>query len=302
MRMRIGVLYNCQHRNIANALRCLVPGSEVVHFEIVTLRTPQAHEQAAAVLQGCDVLFVLPDGPRPGPLTTEALRPRVRRLVILPPISFTGFHPDTVYVTLPDRSQAIGPTDAYHSRIVVAAYLGFLDRYETVALFNTLTYQKLGYFEEYNRAAAFLAKQFGAIGVDIAPHFERWRARGCFMHSINHPKPYVTNSLAAIACQLAGIPIESDDPAYLDMVPDGLAEHPRLPVYPEIAERLGVRGHLHFKPSHNLHQNNFRLLPLDEFVAESLALYKGVPRQSLLAAEGVADALRALGLHEVAGA
>ncbi len=302
MKMKVGVLFNCQHQNIANALRGLVPYAQVTTVELGTQPTPQAVEQAAASLRNSDLLVVPLGGAKDGPLANDSLRPAVGQMIALPPIAFTGFHPDVIYVNLPNRRHLDGPMHAYHSRLIVAAYLGFLDRNETVDLFNRLTYQKLGYIDEYGRAAAFLTKMFAEIGVDIAPYLARWRARGCFMHNINHPKPYVTNDLAAIACKLAGVPVDEDDPPYLEMVPDHLENLAQFPVYPEIAENLGLRGHLYFKPTHNQMQSDFRLLSLEDFVAESLSLYRGVPRASLLAADGVDAALRALGLHESATA
>lgn len=302
MTMKIGVLFHCQHQNVANALRCLVPDAEVASFELVTLNTPQAHEEAAASLRHSDLLVTTLDGPTDGPWVSDALRPSVGQLISLPLIVFTGFHPDVLYVKLPDGSNLDGPTHAYHSRIVIAAFLGSLGRDETIDLFNRLTYHKLGYFEEYDRAVTYLVTRFGAAGVDVAPYLARWRSRGCFMHNVNHPKPYVTNDLALMVCQLAGIPLDDDDPPNLEMVPDSLEYLAQFPVYPEIAERLGLRGHLYFKPTHDRVPSGFRLLNLEDYVAECFSLYQGVPRASLMAADGVGAALRTLGLQESATA
>ncbi len=292
--MRIGVVFNCQHRNIANAFRCLRPSDQVSSMELSAVPR-ERRDAAAAALRGFDLVVTVPIDASFGPLANDVLRYQVAKLVILPPIGFTGFHPDTIYVRAPGGAlldSAIGP---YHSRIVVAAFLAFMSVEETVGLFNALTYRKLGYFEEFARASEYLVTAYEPLGVDLRQALTKWRAHGRFMHSINHPLPIVTNEIAIISCRLANVDVDIELSG-LEMVPDMLEIHAQMPVYPELAEHLGVPGSLRFKRTHGPFGQNFALLDVKDFVRESLALYRNFPRGSLLAADGVADAITALGL------
>ena len=59
--------------------------------------------------------------------------------------------------------------------------------------------------------------------------------------------------------------------AYYLLPPDNLAQGVCFPVYPEIAERLGVEGGYAFK-----RQDGYRRFTLEEFVRGSFDLYAGL--------------------------
>ena len=132
---------------------------------------------------------------------------------------------------------------------------------EAELLFNGLVYEKLGYFEYYNKSCTFLSSTFKQFGANIEPWLDKWKASGCFMHSINHPKIYVICDLALIACSIMGIETRCDD-GRLEIVPDNLVIEPQIPLYPEIAQRIGngCKGHTLFKLYNDAEHTNFRLL------------------------------------------
>ena len=91
------------------------------------------------------------------------------------------------------------------------------------------------------------------------------------MYSINHPRMVVTWGLARlVAKRLAGQP-----PVLPDYLPhDYLASGAVFPVYPEVAESLGIQGGSYrFKP-----QSSYRTLGLREFIAGSYEVYKQAGR------------------------
>jgi hypothetical protein len=291
--MKVGVLFNCQHRGLANGLRALHPDWEVINYELVTLKTQETQDAAAAQFRACDAVLSVPIEPgRWGPLATESLKKNCN-VHLLSPVSFSGFHPDTVYVG-PHRPEGplSSPTGHYHSRIAVVAFLAGLSPYEAQVLYNTLVFEKLGYFSSYHTSCAFLTATFEKFGVDITPYLNRWKETGCFMHSINHPKIHVLCDLAAIASRVMGVDAPADD-GRAQVVPDTLTTHPQIPMYPEIARRIGYGcvGHTMFKQGNDPVGNGFRLLPLGKYLHAAFEGYKTFPQDILRAADGVGSAL-----------
>jgi hypothetical protein len=289
--MKIGVLFNCQFDGLTRALAFLLPRHEVIGFELSRLVHNQAALSAAKeALEGCDVTLSLPAGPRFEGLSNEALRASCRRLLLLPPVTFSGFHPDTVYVTGADKVHRLGPTGAYHSRLIVLAYLGGLGIDEATGLFNALVFARLGYFTAFERDRALLCGQFARFGIDIGPVFKDWEASGCFMYSMNHPKIHVLQDLAKLACHLMNL-----DPCREPIPPmnDNLEAYPRHPVPEPLARRLGVPIEADFirrrRPGEIV-----RPLALRDFVAESYAVYRSIERDVLTRVDGVTAAARRL--------
>jgi hypothetical protein len=290
--VKVGVLFNCQHKGLANAFRALHPEWEVISFELGKVGTEEAQQSAAALLRTCDRVLTVPIGDRTfGPLLTDRLKKECN-LHVLPGVAFFGFHPDTVYIFGP-RGHFSAATRHYHSRIAVAAFLAGFSIEEAEILFNSLVYEKLGYFDYYGKSGAFLVNRFKLFGVDIEPWLEKWKASGCFMHSINHPKIHVVCDLALIACSIMGVDTKNDD-GRLQAVPDNLAAGPQIPLYPEIAQRIGngCSGHTFFKPNNDPAHNDFRLLPIAEYLRSCFEIYADASRDMLLKAEGIDNALQ----------
>jgi hypothetical protein len=93
-----------------------------------------------------------------------------------------------------------------------------------------------------------MLEQGRQYGLDLGADFVRWTRRGCFMYSVNHPKPYVMYDIARMLLRRVGRPsgpIEFDTYAVDDIVRGYI-----FPVYPEIAESYGASGSYIFKASH----------------------------------------------------
>lgn len=295
--MRVGILHNCQHSGLANAIRFLHPEWQVISFELGTLRNPELQTNAASQLSGCDAVFSMPVVPGKwgplgdwGPLTTDALKNSCR-VHVLPAVTFAGFHPDTVYVNGPEGHfrAASGP---YHSRIAIAAYLAGINSRDAELLFNTLIFDKLGYFESYNKSREFLISTFRQFEIEIDLYFDRWRKLGCFMHSINHPKISVLCDLAAAACSHLGTRDDPDDSRLL-MVPDTLAVRPQMPMYPEIAREIGggCKGNSLFRSGSDAAGNVFPVA-LGPYLRLCYDKYADAQRDALMKADGVANAMQ----------
>ena len=287
--MRIGILFNCQHRVLADVLRLARPDFEVVEYDIGQLRLDHAaRDQALETLAGCDRVLSLYLEPADGPLGSEALHETARRLIILPGFSFGGFHPDTVYV---HTAQGFldGVTDHYHSRIAVAGFLAGRGVGGTVSLYNSLVMGRAGYFTAYGRERMLVCQVFDRFGIDLNPLFERWAGQGCFMHSVNHPKVWCYADVALALCRHAGF-VNRDATFDFSAMQDGLAVFATHPILPPLARRLGLPAEHRFKP---FAATEDHAVNLERFVELEFERFEHAVRADLEATPGVAT-LRAV--------
>jgi hypothetical protein len=293
--MRIAVLGGCQAHGYAHALMQLLPEAEVESFEAVVVRHHNQAEAVAAALAGYDLVFTQDLDPGFGPLGTAALQAALPRVQRIPLLAFGGYQPDLVYL-MKDGQFFSSPLGVYHSAIIAAAFSLGVDEADVAQLFNRMVYQRLGYFEAFGKARALLLPMLATYGLEMAAEFDRWHARGCFMHTINHPKAFALAGLAHAATVQAGL-VPATTPV-AEPVFDHLANDTIWPVYPELAEALGVAGSLRFKrigrgiePGANSH-----VIGLPRLIRESYAMYPGIPEAAFQSGEAgvVRQALAAL--------
>jgi hypothetical protein len=79
-----------------------------------------------------------------------------------------------------------------------------------------------------------LLEQGRQFGLDLSADFLRWADRGCFMYSINHPKPHVLYDMARKLLRGVGRPSEPID--FDTYAVDDIVRGYVFPVYPEIAD------------------------------------------------------------------
>ncbi len=281
--MRVGILFNCQHRLLADSLRGLLPGCEVEHFELGMLHDPAMQQAVADIYAGCDHVISVRAAPEFGPLQDDLLAPRVKALHFFPALVFGGFHPDMVYV--PTAGGMLpGITQHYHSRIAIAGFLAGLGVAATAGLYNALVFGRLGYFEAYARERAMAGWHFAQDGIDIAPLIDRWRERGRFMHSTNHPMAWAYADLAAAICRRIGL-LAPDAAPEAGEILDDLAMHSTHPVLPPLAARLGLPAESLFR----LPGMEGRHVTLAEFLAAEFESFATAAPEELLAVAGMAD-------------
>ena len=281
--MKVSILFNCQHRMLADVLRLVRPDIEVVDTLINGLWNDGQRDAVADALADCDLVLSLPLGPDWGRLASAALRDEGRRVIMLPAFSFAGFHPDTIYVQ--GEAAAIkGFTDDYHSRIAVAGFLEGYSVARTAGLYNALVMGRAGYFSSFAEERLLLCQSFAAYGIHIEPLLDAWATRGCFMHSVNHPKHWCYADVALALCQHAGL---AGDGVAVDaaLVNDDLSLGPTHPVLSPLARRLGVAAETHFKPVASV---PYPAVPLERFIELEVECFAAVPVVQLEAASGVA--------------
>jgi len=289
--MKIGVLFSCQHGMLAHALRALLPGSEVHHHDLATCRTEERQSAVAAELRGSDLIISSGAPEDFGVLSDSAMAGQVKALHQFPSVSFGGFHPDTIHINTPGGGTLHGPTGQYHSRLVLGAYLAGMMEGEAELLFNRRVFSRLGYLGAFSLESELMTRLYASYGIDLSAALPRWRARGVFMHSVNHPKPYVTEDLAVLILRRIGLLAEGPWPEGLN-VQDALREQPSHPVLPALARELGVEGSVEYHRGGPREGAN--TLPLHDFLAEEYEAFRTQPLELLRHADGVDRVLKLL--------
>ncbi len=288
--MRIVVLGNCQSNGIAHGLAHLLPEASVQVAQIdFGPRTPRGLA-AAKLLEGCDVVFTQTLAPKWGTLATEALAAAGLRVVRVPLILFRGYQPDLFNLRHENRTLP-SPVGAYHSSIIAAAFALGLPEGDVATLFNRLVYARLGYFEAFGKARTLLETTLEPFGPHFAGLFESWHARGPFMHTANHPRVFVLADIARAAAIDAGL-LPADTPPVTPIY-DHLANNAIWPVYPEIADTLGVPGSMVFKRAAPGGGADPLHLGLHGLIRESYARYRKLPADAFRS-EDIAEARRVL--------
>jgi hypothetical protein len=169
--------------------------------------------------------------------------------VWFPSLAFSAYHPDLILISDPTRGNQLVncATGPYHSALALFAYRAGWPAEAALRLYRREVFAALGYFQVWRGAAEALLDQGRQFGLDLSADFLRWANRGCFMYSINHPKPHVLYDIARKLLRGVGLtsePIDFDTYAVDDIVRGYV-----FPVYPEIAEFYGVSGSYIFKPS-----------------------------------------------------
>jgi hypothetical protein len=289
----IGVLYNCQGDGLTAALKAMLPDRDVICMHGGAYRDDaKARAEAHETLLKCDDVIALPMGPEMRQLATARLRRTVKRLHMLPPVGFRGFHPDQIYIHKSDGRLVQGITGDYQSRIAAVGFLAGLSPEDTAGLYNAVVFSRLGYMRAYTEDFELLSERYLRLDIDATAMLERMRTSGCFMHSCNHPKAWVLQELARIACGMMGAPRDLPLPQGME---DFLAHHPIHPLFEEIASRIGIPAEGAFRPGHGPAQQPHAITTLD-FVRDSFGWFAKVPPETLRRADGVLQALATLNL------
>lgn len=233
-RRTIVVTGNCQAGMIASALELLFPDDHVQAYHAWDLATPDDRVGAATALGAADVWVGMPIA------ETSTFEAPAAQLVRIPGLTFPAFHPDLVYALRSDGSVFKGVTD-YHSAIGLWAWRRGVAPADLSRLFTDEVQARLTYDRYWAPSAENLARDFAASDIPFAPFWHRVKRTGVFMHSVNHPRAATIALFAkSIARGLGASESVWDDPIE-DFLDDRLA-HIQWPVYPFVANTLGVRG------------------------------------------------------------
>lgn len=272
-RPRVLVSGNCQTAGIAAAMLRFGAVREAHAVPI----TGESHEALRTKLDrladGTDIWFLSPNN-RVG---LEVAAAHGKRVVRMPLVQFGAFHPDICYAW--HRGTRVLSSPNYNSAIVVWGWQTGRDVAGTAELFRTDVFAALGYFGAWATGVRDLQKAFADAGLAhrLAEWFLACKREGCFMHSINHPHVNAVVRLAQVLVEEAGLTVLRS--VHAGELNDGL-NGTVWPVYPEIAEHLGVAdGSYTWK---YLAQNRF-VDGVEAFVAQAFSAYErqGLGRDDL---------------------
>lgn len=272
--MRILVSGDCQTAGVTAALRFLCPQHQVDPF-IVTADTGNRAALARQLARTHVWAVSLPDTEVTATLDSVRAAHPAPRVVTFPSIFFDAFHPDISYVPIQGPRDGAprllqSPAGDYNSAIVVWAWQSGLAPQEAIALFEHPTFEALGYTRRWAPASHLLTQTWRMHDhLDGGRFLRAMRRSGPFMHSINHPR---MTALIELARQLAvhidgNVGATVEEPAE-NFVVDALMDHVVWPVYPPIADSLGLPGSYTWKLADQ------RVLRLSDFVHESYDAYR----------------------------
>jgi hypothetical protein len=271
---RVAVVGNCQSFGIAYAMKLLDLEAEVARFSVVSKSWTDV-KTLARTLKTYDYVFAQDFAPgylRGG--ASDVLRHELRGSIWFPSLVFTAYHPDLILIFDASKGNQLlnCPTGPCHSALAFFAYRAGLPVEAALRLFRHEVFAALGYFEVWQGAAEALLEQGRQFGLDLRGEFLRWARHGCFMYSVNHPKPYVLYDIARLLLRAVGRPsgaIDFDTYAVDDIVRGYV-----FPVYPEIAEFYGISGSYIFKTSHyKLARSLGRFWDLPGYVEDCYRIY-----------------------------
>lgn len=274
---RIAVVGNCQSYGVAYAMKLLDPLATVDHYSAIG-RSRADIGLFARTIETYDYVFsheFPPGHVRNG--DSEELRRRVPKTILFPPVTFSAFHPDLVYLLDETRNYAalFGPLGPYHSALAVFAYRKGLTLEEANALYNGNVFEVVGYFDVWNDAAKeFLDNANQKYGMDLSTELLNWSRRGVFMYSTVHPKSFVLHDIARQLFAKAGLKGREIDYEYYAI--HDLARSEIFPIYPAIADRFGVPGGYLFKmQNHHLSAGTGDFLNLPQYLSACYKIFQG---------------------------
>lgn len=170
------------------------------------------------------------------------------------------------------RQLSGGPIGPLHSALVLLGWQLRLGLRATLDLFTDEVFERLGYFNAWEHSKKALLSEGRQTDVPLDHFFRRWEASGPFMYSHTHPRLDVMADVARGLLSTIGV----EPPSSGDLPPDWLATREILPIYPEIARRLGLEGSLIFQPGQGQ-----PALDLEAYASRCFALYDRYEREEV---------------------
>jgi len=239
------IIGNCQTIPIGQLIEAMLPGSQSISIELISKNVDALQNGFLDIAKHIEQSTYIIIHKNQFTQSIFEKYPHAKlKVKCVPAISFPAFHPDMGYINTPSGEHLTGAMGDYHSMLCFHGWRSGLSIEETIALFNEHTYRSLGYFDYTASSKEFLNTIGKNIGFPTNKLLEEWLKKGCFMHSLNHPKLFVLADI--VRTLLASLKIEYL-PEAENYLPDPLSSNPCWPIYPEIAKQFALTGHYYFK-------------------------------------------------------
>lgn len=285
--MRLSIISNCQKDSLATCIAALNHGFEIDTYMIHEVMADVA--QLRAILENSAFVFAH------APLRSVVPAELAHKVTYFPNIAFSAYHPDLTFARARkpggDFETVFGPLYVYSSAIAVFGYREGMALDEILTFYNAEAYARLGYFDQWQESRRQLLIEGEACHMPLGGLFDKWSRGRAFMYSSNHPKLEVMEDIARELLQRVGMFAFPD--SQHEYLPDPLKAQPIWPIYPEIAERLGLRGSTAFKIN-----DPHGTLELRDFVRGSYDAFANYDRKTLESINvDISDFARKLGLQ-----
>lgn len=242
---RILVLANCQTGGLTACLSFFLP--KAIVSGLAWSETEKGREAGAAAAAQADI--VVTSAP-------PELRAKMAakygfdesKCLIVPSIFFPGFHPDLTDAWSDGKLiGGIGGTP-YQSKIGMWCWKRGMEVEEACRLFTPETMNALGFDRYWATSVARARAPFQGSPISFADFFLPLQASGrLFMHTFNHPHISTIAELARGIARLLGADEADVRQPVETIVPDALSQSSVWPVYPGVAESLGLAPSLIWK-------------------------------------------------------
>ncbi|ADU13922.1 WcbI family polysaccharide biosynthesis putative acetyltransferase [Asticcacaulis excentricus] len=251
MSRKIRVSGACQTGGIIDSLKIMLPHDDVGHLPTPGVSPDDAFDEE---IRTVDIwVTALPDYASEDHLS--ALNPRLQ-VLRWPQLYFPAFHPDIVIPS--SGSHVITSMGCvYNSTLALWSWKEGVPVNKAIRLFEKDTLAALGYLDEWDNSAARMKNDFDACALDFSTFFLAVKRQGVFMHSNLHAKlsPIVHIS-RQLAMKMGAKSADVYEPIE-DFLADPLIFDAVWPVYPAIADNLGVPGCFRWK-SRERHASDLR--------------------------------------------
>lgn len=239
--MRLSIIANCQKDSLATCIAALNHGFEIDTYMIHEVMADAG--QLRSILENSAFVFAHL------PLRSVVPAEWAHKVTYFPNIAFSAYHPDLTFARARklggEFETVIGPLYVYSSALAVFGYREGIPLDEILTFYNADTYARLGYFDQWQDSRRQLLVEGDACQMPLGGLFEKWSRGKAFMYSVNHPTLAVMEDIARELLQRIGM-FYFPESKY-EYLPDPLKAQPIWPIYPEIADRLGLRGSTAFK-------------------------------------------------------
>jgi Polysaccharide biosynthesis enzyme WcbI len=257
--MKFIVFGNCQTGGVAASLSLLMPEAEI-KSELASTNVAALEVALREHTKVNDARLIMHDSVHriiDSHAHLQTILPE--ETIVIPTITFAAFHPDIQYGFHAGNTVKSGLGSDWNSQILLWAYMNKLGEQEARELFCEKVYQSVGYFDHWTLSASLLKLAFETCAFDFGRWMRSVQRCGVFMHGINHPLPIALSNLAIQIVERVYAGKHSRIEDVHQYVTDYLADSV-WPIYPEIADELGVAGGYRWRVGR-------RCVQLDEFIS-----------------------------------
>ncbi len=268
--MRLSIIANCQKDSLAACIAALNHGFEIDTYMIHEIMANPS--QLRTILDDSAFIF--------SHLQLQYMVPAelAHKVIYFPNIAFSAYHPDLTFVRGRkfggEPETVFGPLYIYNSALAMFGYREGIPLDEIVTFYNADVYARIGYFDQWQESRRQLLSEGEACQMPLGGLLEKWSRGKAFMYSSNHPTIAVMEDIARELLQRVGMFYFAESKH--EYLVDPLKSQPIWPIYPEIAERFGLRGSTAFKIN-----DPHGTLGLREFVSASYDNYSNYDRATL---------------------